>query len=142
MFTSKGKVHYDDEAGFRLTLEVSQELSNYYRSLIPKHYRVNQPRYPAHITVVRPEYESPPKIRHWGDYEGEQVEFMYDPYVQEGKGYFWLNCWCKRLEDIREELGLTNVSQYPLLPKGYYKTFHTTIGRGVEVFDFSKPPEK
>ena len=32
MFNGKGKVHYDDKEGFRVTLEVEQGLANYYYS--------------------------------------------------------------------------------------------------------------
>lgn len=134
MFTSTGKIHYDDNEGFRLTVEVSQELSDYYRSLIPKHFRVNKPRWPAHITVVRPEKETPPKLRYWGNYEGEQTSFLYEPYILEGNGYCWLNVWCKRLETLRDELGLPIVSKYTLPPAGHTKCFHCTIGRYEEVF--------
>jgi hypothetical protein len=91
--------------------------------------------------VVRPEKEIPPLIRYWGDYEGEEVEFIYDPYPLEGNGYYWLNCWSKRLEVIREELGLPNVSKYSLMPAGFNKTFHTTIGKYEEIFDTNPPPE-
>ena len=128
MFTSKGIIRYNDDEGFRLTLEVNQEFSNYYRALIPKYYKVKKPRWPAHVTVVRPELENPPRIRYWGDYEGKSIEFLYDPYIQCDKGFYWLNIWCKQLEVIRAELGLENVSKYPLLPAGYFKTFHCTIG--------------
>ena len=75
MFTSKGKLHYDDNDGHRLILSVSQDISDYYRSHIPNYYRVFKPRWSAHITVVRPEMDIPPKIRYWGDYENEEVEF-------------------------------------------------------------------
>lgn len=128
MFESYGTIRYNDEEGFRLTVEVNQDLSNYYRSLIPKCYRVNRPRWPAHVTVVRPEKEIPPRIRYWGDYEGERIKFMYDPYVFCGKGYYWLDVWCKRLETIRDELGLSIVSKYTLPPTGHTKCFHCTIG--------------
>lgn len=133
MFTSKGIIRYNDDEGFRLTLEVNQELSNYYRALIPKCFNVIRPRWPAHVTVVRPELEHPPRIRYWGDYEGKKVEFLYDPYIQNDKGFCWLNIWCKQLEVIREELGLVNVSKYPMLPSGFCKTFHCTIGNYTEV---------
>lgn len=143
MFLGKGKVHYDDKEGFRVTLEVSQQLSNYYYSLIPKYFRSWKPGWPAHITVVRPEKEIPPRIRYWGDYEGEEVDFLYDYHILEGNGYYWLNAWSKRLEVIREELGLINVSSYSLRPTGYNKTFHITIGKYHEVFecDVKKGPE-
>jgi len=115
MFLGKGKIHYDDNEGFRITAQVSQEISNYYRSLIPPSRNAIKPRWSSHITVVRPEIEIPPLIRYWNDYEVEEVEFFYDSYIMEGNGYFWLNCWSKRLEKIREELGLPNISKYHLI---------------------------
>lgn len=142
MLTSTGKLHYDDTDGHRITLQVSPDLSDYYRTLIPKTVRVYKSRWEAHITVVRPEYEIPPKIRYWGEYEGEVIEFLYDPYPLNGRGYYWLNAWSNRLEVIRNELGLENVSKYPLLPTGYTKTFHITIGLYDEGFVFGELPEK
>jgi len=142
MFNGKGKIHYDDKEGFRVTLEVGQDLSNYYYSLIPKYFRHWKPGWPAHITVVRPEKEIPPKIRYWGDYEGEEVDFVYDYHILEGNGYYWLNAWSKRLEVVREELGLLNFSSYSLKPTGYNKTFHITIGKYPQVYvDVNKGPE-
>ncbi len=142
MFNGKGKVHYDDKEGFRVTLEVEQGLANYYYSFIPKSRRSWKPGWPAHITVVRPEKEIPPRIRYWGDYEGEEVDFIYDYHILEGNGYFWLNAWSKRLEVIRDELGLQNFSSYSLKPTGYNKTFHITIGKYDQVFDdANKGPE-
>ena len=142
MFTEKGRIHYDDIDGHRVILEVCQDLSEYYRTLIPSYYRVVKPRYQAHITVVRPEIDIPPKIRYWGDYEGEEIKFIYDPYVLNGNGYYWINGWSKRLETIRDELGLPNVSKYSLRPAGFNKTFHITVAKYQEYFDFCNEPEK
>jgi hypothetical protein len=133
MFTSKGRIQYNDEEGFRLTVEVNQDLSDYYRSLIPKSYKVSRPRYSAHVTVVRPELEVPRLLRHWDKYQGERIEFLYDPYVYCDKGYYWLNIWCKKLEYIREELGLPVISKYTLPPSGFVKSFHCTIGNYKEI---------
>lgn len=144
MFTSKGKLEYDDKEGFRVVLKVDQDLSNYYRALTPLYYRVFKPRWAAHITVVRPEYDVYPKIRYWEDHAGEEIEFIYDPYVLNGNGYYWINAWSKRLEEIRIELGLQNVSKYALRPAGYDKTFHVTVAKYEEIFDFKEgnEPEK
>jgi len=136
MYVGKGKIHYDDNEGFRVTVEVEQDLADYYRWYIPMYRRPFKSKWPAHITVVRPEMEIPPKIRYWGDYEGEDIEFLYDPYILEGNGYFWLNVWCKRLETIREELGMPIHSKYTLPPTGFIKCFHMTIGKYQEIFDF------
>jgi len=142
MFTSTGIVHYDDDEGHRVILRVSQSLADYYRSFIPKCERVIKPRWAAHATVIRPGFEVPPKISYWGDYEGEVVEFLYDSYQLNGYGYYWVNIWSKRLEEIRTELGLTNVSKYALRPPGYDKTFHITIGNYIEILRNGESPEK
>jgi hypothetical protein len=142
MLTHKGQIHYDDNDGHRITLVINGDFLNYYFVLIPSYLRPFKPRWPAHITVVRPEIDVPPKIRYWGDYEGEEVEFIYDTYILEGNGYYWINAWSKRLEEIRTELGLHNTSQYSLRPSGYDKTFHVTIGKYNEIFASGNSPEK
>ena len=142
MFTSYGKLHYDDAEGLRLVLQLDQDISDYYRVLIPPYYRVSKQGWRAHLTVVRPGNDSPGKIRYWGDYEGEQVEFIYSPYLENGHGFYWFNAWSKRLEAIREELGLFNTSKFALKPNGFDKTFHCTVGRYNEIFDNKDAPEK
>ena len=129
MFTSYGKLHYDDSDGMRLVLKLEQDISDYYRKLVPAHYRVYRQGWPAHLTVIRPLFDSPQKIRYWGDYEGERVEFVYSPFLEFGHGFCWFNAWSKRLEAIREELGLVNTSKFALKPEGFNKTFHCTIGK-------------
>lgn len=128
MYKSNGKLKYDNSNGYRLTVEVNQQLSDYYYSLIPKYYKVNRPRWMAHVTVVRAEKEIPIHLTHWGKYNNEIIEFQYDPYIHFGGGYYWLNILCKRLEEIRHELGLSIVSQYTRPPAGFSKYFHCTIG--------------
>jgi hypothetical protein len=142
MFTSYGNLHYDDTDGFRLVLKLNQDLSDYYRMLVPPYYRVYRQGWAAHLTVVRPGTDNPGKIRYWGDYEGEKVEFLYSPYLENGKGFYWFNAWSKRLEQVREELGLVNVSKFALKPEGYNKTFHCTVGKYDERFDLGEAPEK
>lgn len=126
--SSVGRLHYSQEDGqYRLVVEVDQGLSDYYRALIPKWMDVNRPRWPAHITVVRPHKEIPVALEFWGKYEGELVEFEYQNYLHSGKVYLWLNVFCKRLEEIRIELGLPVSSEFTRPPAGYLKCFHCTI---------------
>jgi len=127
LYKSIGVLRYEFEIGHKLVVEVDQQLSDYYRSLIPKFVSTNRPRYSAHITVVRQEKETPVNLEHWGKYEGQEIEFFYSPIIQQGKVYFWLNTFCTKLEDIRLELGLPVVSQYTLPPEGFRKCFHCTI---------------
>jgi hypothetical protein len=128
LFTSIGTLRYEHKAeGHRLTLEVQQSISDYYRSLIPKWLNVSRPRWQAHVTVVRIGKETPLYMEHWGKYRGERVEFFYSPEIHQGKVYYWLNVFCVRLEEIRAELGLPAVSKLAVPPKGFNKFFHMTI---------------
>ena len=125
MHNSVGTLRYGET--HRLVLEVDQGLADYYRSLIPKYHVTNRPRWHAHVTVVRSGKEAPVDLTHWGKYEGEKVDFVYDSTIHQGKVYYWLNIYCKRLEKIRKELGLPVVSMYTLPPEGFNKVFHMTI---------------
>ena len=128
LFNATGIVHYDKfEGEYRLVIKVNQEISNYYFSLIPKYYKVNRPRWPAHITLVRSGKEVPKNMAFWGVYEGKRIPFLYDPEIKSGTMYYWLNIWCKQFENMRFELGLPVVSQYAMPPLGFVKCFHCTI---------------
>lgn len=128
LYKSVGTLHYDRtrNGGYKLVLMVDQEISNYYRALIPKWIYTQPQMYPAHVSVVRKEV--PINLDAWGKYEGHKVEFFYSPIIHSGKVYYWLNVFCKRLEEIRIELGLPVSSPYTLPPEGFVKAFHTTIG--------------
>jgi len=133
-FTSSGILRYSQGAPYRLTVEIDHDLGSYYRALMPKHLRIAPGRYPTHITVVRVGKDDPKNLEHWGKYEGEKVEFLYEPRVVHGKTYYWLRVLSKRLEEIRLELGLglersktPSDASYEDPPPGYAKFFHITI---------------
>ena len=128
MIKLTGKLHYDHtpEYGFRLVLEICPGIPMFYRWLIPKWFSVNGLRAKAHITVVR--REKPANLKAWGKYEGEIVEYEYDPDLQtDGKLYWWLNCYSHRLEEIAEELGMAPFVNFTRPAKGYRKVWHTTV---------------
>ena len=128
LHTSTGVLRYsNDEGYYRLVVNIDPEISKYYYSLIPKWFDTNRPRWAPHVTVVRPIKEIPTIFDAWGKYEGELVNFQYDGSVYYGKVYFWINVFCKRLEEIRTELGLEVSSPYTRPPEGYKKCFHSTI---------------
>jgi hypothetical protein len=122
---------------YRLVVDVDQQLADYYRSLIPKYIWTNRPRWGAHITVVRQEKETPLYEEHWQKYDGQKVTFYYEPTIHSGRIYFWLNIFCKPLEEIRLELGLQVVSMYTIPPEGFKKCFHCTIAnvKGYESYE-------
>ena len=127
LYRSVGTLHYDrtQDGGYKLIVQIDQEISDYYRSLIPKWIDARPQMYRAHVSVVRKEV--PPNLDYWGVYEGEKVEFWYSPIVHNGKFYYWLNVFCLRLEEIRLELGLPVRSEYTIPPCGFTKCFHTTL---------------
>lgn len=122
---STGILKYSDP--YRLVVEVDRGISQLAYALIPKWLPKQRPRWVPHITVVRTEKETPVNLEHWGKYQNQPVLFYYTSYIHEGKIYYWLNCFCNQLEDIRAELGLPVVSQYTLPPEGFKKCFHMTV---------------
>jgi hypothetical protein len=123
LFKSSGTIRYGQT---NLILDVDQEIVRYYRMLLPKSITINSQMYDAHISVVRK--ETPPKMEFWGKYAGELVEFEYSHVIRNGEVYYWVDVFSKRLEEIREELGLIVHSPYIVPPEGYNHTFHITLG--------------
>jgi hypothetical protein len=114
------------DVGYRLVAEADQGLSDFYRSLIPRYKGVRRQRYGAHISVVR--HEIPLNLDAWGKHDGEEIEFWYDNEIKWGKVYYWLNCFSKKLEEVRTELGLPVSSEYTRPPDSWVKCFHLTLG--------------
>jgi hypothetical protein len=132
LYNAIGKLDYKIvEVGYRLVVEVDQDIADFYRSLIPKSRCVNRQRYGAHISVVR--HETPVNLDVWGKYQGEMVEFTYDSEIKWGTVYYWLNCFSKKLEEVRTELGLPVSSQYTRPPGSWVKCFHMTVGNNKDV---------
>jgi hypothetical protein len=130
MHKGTGVLRYShtDRYGWRLVLDIDPGISLFYRSLIPKWKTANPQAAWPHITIIR--REQPFNTTAWGRYEGEVVEFLYDPYIEtDGHKYWWLNCYSKRLEEIAAELGVQFIVHpgYAKPVKGFRKVWHTTI---------------
>lgn len=123
LYESTGILAYDEH---KLIVRVDQDLADYYRRLIPPYKNVRRQRYPAHISVVR--NEVPPHQALWGKYEGQPITFWYDTRIRWGQVYWWLECYCRRLEEIRLELGLPVHSEYTRPPGRFRQCFHCTLG--------------
>lgn len=124
MFTSAGTLVYSVNP-YKLIVDVDNEICNYYRSLIPKYFQVRKPMYSSHISVVR--NEVPPNLYLWGKYQGVKISFEYEPFIYSDELYYWLNAYSSMLEDIRIELGLSNISNITMSPDRRCK-FHITLG--------------
>lgn len=125
LFQSTGTLKYS-EHGLNLRVEVDPEIVRYYRAFLPKSFKCNHQAYAPHISVVRKEL--PLNMAAWRKYDNEPVVFEYANIVYSGEIYVWLNAYCRRLEDIREELGLPRTSEITRPPSGWDWTFHITIG--------------
>jgi len=95
------------------TIWIDDEIARYYRSTIRtpgQHKNVQRPLYRSHITLVNGRHE--PQAQHspfWGKYEGEKIRFTYTGEVHFVRGKWFIKCRCKRMGDIREELGLSRI---------------------------------
>ncbi|TRO54806.1 hypothetical protein E2P64_08360 [Candidatus Bathyarchaeota archaeon] len=130
MFKSTANITYQkDKRGIWITAYACHDLVNYYWTLIPKRYRVVRPRWPAHVTIVRPEDNTPLPLakKYWEKHGGRKIGFIYDPFLIEEKGIWWFNLWSREMETIRKELKLPTKSRITVPPPGYCKTFHCTI---------------
>lgn len=124
MFSSIGILKYFNNP-HKLIVEIDPEISNFYRSLIPKSIYINKQRYPAHISVVRKEL--PINQNFWEKYQNKELIFKYDSFIFNNSIYFWLRAQSNILESIRLELGLSNTSIYTKSPDGQHN-FHITLG--------------
>jgi hypothetical protein len=122
MFNGHGKLLY--YPSWWLIVKVNEDVCRYYRNLIHFQYRslrLNPSKHGAHITVIAGKYEQPDDEHKplWSKYEGERIEFEYSPEIETNNEYFWAKVECKRIEEIRAELGLPPKIKHP---------WHLTIG--------------
>lgn len=129
LFKCHGYLQYNKiDSDFGVSLIVPQDLSDYYRTLIPKYKKVVRQKYHAHITVVRIYGEKPTNLNSWGVHANKKFTFYYSNTIEDSPNYYWLNCFSKDLENIRQELGLKNDFFKDKAPCDFKKYFHITIG--------------
>lgn len=123
MLTGLGTIKYFDDE-WKVNVQIENDLAAYYRSLVPKYYKINQTRFPPHITVVRNEEIINKKA--WRKYEGKEVEFQYS-IIRRGTVYWWLDVYCDFLLKLRTGLGLPLYNDLTK-PPDKKSCFHLTIG--------------
>lgn len=129
-------------------IKVDREITRYYRwwvdkevvnplglehiSTVPKIYfdkmgakGLSQPSWDAHISIVRGEKPHASVSHLWKKYDGERITFCYKHHPRKagdttgGDGPYWfVEVFCPRLDEIRDELKLVTGWKY-----------HLTIGR-------------
>lgn len=120
-YETQGKLTYGP--GVRAIIRVDQQVSNYYRSMIPPWKRVQGQRHPAHITVVRIGLEKPPNMDVWRKHQGKMITFEYSNFVEQDGVYWFLRIRGDEITQVREELGLP---KYFDRKKGYHLTLGNT----------------
>ena len=123
-YNSIGILKYSDNP-YKLIVEVDEEISRYYRYLVPKFINLKKQAFPAHISVVRKEI--PLNTEFWKKYNNIEINFIYENIIYNDNTYYWLNAFSPKLEKIRLELGLPNISDITCSPDKKHK-FHITIG--------------
>ena len=126
----KGKLIYDPHktgiriikpAAWWMILKTDEGIVEYYKHWIKKYHNVKfeQTIWGSHISVNRG--FPPPNKALWGKYAGEEIEYTYSNRIYlANEIFFCVDAYSTRLEEIREELGLTRLPNYG---------FHITIGR-------------
>lgn len=109
---------------FWLVIDCEPEIGKYYRHLFHlmtyRCYKLQRPAWESHITVVRD--EEPLNKQYWKKYDGQSIDFSISPEVGTNGDYFWFPVECEFAFNIREELGLIKMPEFP---------FHISIGHGV-----------
>lgn len=115
-----------ETGGYRLVVNVDEDLSRLMRGFLPKALYPVRPRYSAHITVVRADYETPPNLDRWGSAQDAGIEFDFDPEVCRDEKRAWLRVRCPLLTVLRRDLGLPEESEWTRPPDGD-NCFHITV---------------
>lgn len=125
--SSSGPLRYSVQEGYgyKLIVEVDPEIARYARWFIPKAWGAKTTRYAPHISVIR--YETPVNLDVWGKYEGQKIQFDYQPEARYDDRYVWLRVWSPELIKIRMELGLPADKYDVTRPPDGEIVFHTTV---------------
>ena len=84
------------------------DLVGYYRYwLTKKGVIITPPSWKPHISVVKGEKMSKQIFTDWTKSNGAWINFDYDDELRmNDRGFIWINCWSKELNDLRRALGL------------------------------------
>jgi hypothetical protein len=125
MYTSSGTLRYSpkreaSDQNWWLILDCDPALGEYYRHLY--HHsnhrcrKLARPFWGPHITVVRNEEPAEEFKQFWKLHAGEKIEFQYHGGVKDNyspdryRSFYWVDVVCPRFAEIRQELGLADVS--------------------------------
>jgi hypothetical protein len=115
LYQSYGKLVYEadimktpsDLSTNWIILQVSPGLAGYYQYWLAKKGILLTPSsWKPHLSVVRGEKMDKQIFEKWKKAD-DRVHFDYDDELRyNDKGFVWINCWSKELNDLRKSLGL------------------------------------
>mgnify|MGYP001027607501 CR=1 FL=1 len=120
LFQSKGVIIYHSKW---VIMECPKDILDYYWHWIykEKQIKLHKPRFGSHISIIRGNELIMNKTQFpWRKYHEKEITFSYSPFLQTNGDYWWLPVTCSFLEELRNELGLSDQ-----VPFG----FHLTIGK-------------
>lgn len=141
MLKSTGRIIYNPYRGGMknrnngwCVIDIDKEITRYYRFWLKYQYHINlqPPAWDAHISCIRGEKIKPELQYLWGKYNNQIIEFEYNhgdihqcksgrTDIEQGGDYYYMNVKCPKIDEIRNEFGLTSGFNY-----------HFTIGRTYE----------
>lgn len=91
-----------------IVLQIDRDLARYYQYWLSKHgVQLAPSSWKPHISVVRGEKMDRRVFSDWMKANGNQITFEYhDEPKRNDRGFIWLDCWSKELNDLRQTLGL------------------------------------
>lgn len=91
-----------------IVARVCNDLVGYYQYwLTKKGIPIVPSSWKPHISVVKGEKMSKQVFADWTKDKGEWIRFDYDDELRMNrKGFVWINCWSKQLNELRQSLGL------------------------------------
>ena len=104
---------------------LDDDITKYYRSLLPKALYVQPPMRAAHVSIVRL-FETVPNREAWGAYDGQSIVVEYEPGIQTNGLYYWLDAWSDEIGFIRRSLGLSTFRERDGFSD--FGCYHLTIG--------------
>ena len=125
MFESTGRLIYDPHARIKqdkwwAIVKTDEGIIEYYKKQIRDHFdlKFEKTVWGSHISAIRG--EEPLKKELWNKYPKEKISFTYSNRIYRKHYFFCVDAYSERLEQIREELGLSKLPKFG---------FHLTIGR-------------
>lgn len=118
MLQAKGTIKVE-RVKSRIVVETGRGIIDYYDWFIRREYKLilQKPLHSAHVTLANPKIHKGVDWQRAEYYDGEKVQFEYDPYLIRGgytKGFimFYLKVYSEELDKIKKDLNIIENDKY------------------------------